>query len=110
LNILEEANELTSSTRAADYGPPHLHHGATAQMVDALLRRAGWSGPKLTARDWQRFIIADKLVRDTHRAQRDNEVDIAGYARCMEKDRDSRPLKVASDLEDQALERVGFLA
>lgn len=82
--ILEEAIRLTSQDRNQDYGHPLDHHTATAVVIDALLRRAGWSGPPLTARDWQRFIIADKLVRDTERPKRDNEVDIAGYARTME--------------------------
>lgn len=108
-SILVEATELTDRDRSDDYGPPHLHHTATAQLVDGLLRRAGWDGPPLTARDWQRFIIADKLVRDIHHPQRDNEVDIAGYARCMQKAREAKPLKVASNLEDQVV-RTGFLA
>lgn len=88
-NILQEAQRLTSSDRNQDYGPPHLHHGATAGMVDSMLRRMGWDGPALEARDWQRFIIADKLIRDIERPKRDCEVDIAGYARCMEMTREA---------------------
>ncbi len=83
-NILEEANRLTSTERRDSYGHPADHHEMTAAILTVLLRDKLAAGKSITARDFQRFIIADKLVRDVNLPQRDNLVDIAGYARTAE--------------------------
>ena len=82
--ILEEAARLTSNVRRGDYGHPLDHHSRTAEMVTALIRHKLKDGETFTARDWERAIIVDKLARDVNKPKRDNETDIAGYARCME--------------------------
>jgi hypothetical protein len=46
-----------------------------------------WSalkGVEFTAREVAMFMIALKLSRETHQMKRDNSVDIAGYARCLD--------------------------
>lgn len=64
--------------RGESYGPPEMHWGRTAALWTALL--GDRLTEPLTARDVARLYIADKLSRDTHTEQRDNLLDIAGYA------------------------------
>jgi len=75
-DILEEALELTTGARQAQYGPPTQDFDRTAKMWSAL------KGIEFTARDVALFMICIKLSRETHQKKRDNWVDIAGYARC----------------------------
>lgn len=82
--ILEEAIQLTSHDRADDYGHPLDHHQRTAGMITSLIQHKLKPGEEITYRDWERFIICDKLARDENKPKRDNETDIAGYARTME--------------------------
>ncbi len=82
LTILSEAQHIVYGDRSVNYGHPKLHFNATAQLVTALLRRMGklTDGAKITARDWARIMILDKVARDCGENRRDNLVDIAGYA------------------------------
>ena len=46
-----------------------------------------WSamkGVEFEAREVAMFMILLKLSRETHQKKRDNSVDIAGYARCLD--------------------------
>ena len=75
--ILHEALHITTGARNTDYGPPRHNHGCTATLnfpeehVQAL---------HVTARDVCWLNILQKASRDAHLAQRDNLVDVAGYA------------------------------
>lgn len=83
MTILEEAQSIVDGPRAIDYGPAEAHHGATAAMVTAYLRRKGYD-VTVDANDWQMFMVLDKVVRQAQGYKRDNLVDICGYARCAE--------------------------
>lgn len=96
-NILQEADRLTSGDRRRGYGPPWEHHTKTAAIATVLLEPKLKNGEEITSRDFQRIIIADKLVRDTNEAKRDNLVDIAGYARTAEMVEDRMATGVAPD-------------
>ncbi len=82
------AVQLLDTARAAVldrhrvYGPPDEHFARTAGAINALfgsiLRRP------ITAADWGRMMIVDKLARDMGpRPHADNPVDMAGYAACV---------------------------
>lgn len=78
MNILDEANKLTSRDRHDDYGHPYHDFNRTAQLWTALL------GVPVTARQVGLCMIAVKLSRQVNKGKRDNLVDIAGYARTVE--------------------------
>lgn len=84
-NILREADRLTGNggERNDSYDHPYPNFSKIAAAWNVLL------GDKLeadiTPRNVAHMMIAMKLVRDTHKAKRDNLVDIAGYARCAER-------------------------
>jgi len=101
-NILVEADKLTGNggDRNDSYDHPRVNFGKIAEVWTVLLREK-LKGPRvvpqglgmmetvgeevITPRDVARLMIGMKLVRDTHKAQRDNILDIAGYARCAER-------------------------
>lgn len=73
--------------REATYGHPALHFTATGRMWGALLTaRLGVQVPDVPADVVALMFIADKTVRLCETAgHRDSLVDVAGYARCIEK-------------------------
>lgn len=78
-DILEEALELTKGDRNESYGPPYEDFERIAAIWTALK-----PGTQFNARDVARFMIGLKIARDVHRTKRDNAVDAAGYARCLD--------------------------
>ena len=76
MDVLEEALELTTGDRNAQYGPPHQDFARTAKMWSALFEM------DFTPAEVAMAMICLKLSRETHQAKRDSWVDIAGYARC----------------------------
>lgn len=77
-DVLEEALRITSGDRNASYGPPDQDFQRTAAMWSAM------KGVEFEAREVAMFMILLKLSRETHQKKRDNSVDIAGYARCLD--------------------------
>lgn len=78
MNILEEANEITSGARRSDYGHPSEGHKVIASYWSLILDH------EVTAWQVSLMMIALKLAREGFRHSRDNCVDIAGYARTLE--------------------------
>jgi hypothetical protein len=76
--ILDIAKRITSGDRQASYGPPDQDFARTAAMWRALF---GWDvdAPKVAM-----AMILLKLSRETHQRKRDNAIDIAGYAHCLD--------------------------
>ena len=79
MNILEEAASLVDGDRAMDYGHPKKDFERVALMWSAIL------GTDIEPDQVPLCMIALKLSRQTHKPKRDNIVDIAGYARTIEK-------------------------
>lgn len=78
MNILEEADRLTSEDRNSDYGDPGIENQKVA---------VGWGVIFLdgvTAEKIPLAMIWLKMVRELNKHKRDNLVDIAGYARTRE--------------------------
>lgn len=85
MNILQEADDLTSVDRQQDYGHPGENHGITAQLFDAYIQAALRQRGKITRRDVCFLNILQKISRAVHNPyKRDTWVDIAGYARNIE--------------------------
>ena len=89
--ILEEAARLVTGDRQADYGPPDQDFARTAKMWEALLQSSITFDDKdcpgflvISPAQVAMCMIALKLSRETHQKKRDNRVDIAGYAHCLE--------------------------
>jgi nucleoside 2-deoxyribosyltransferase len=76
--VFEEAERIVNGARRWNYGTPLLNHSRTAAMWSAYL------GIPVNARDVCILNILQKCSRDRNAPIRDNEVDIAGYARNME--------------------------
>lgn len=81
-NILEEALRITSQDRRREYGPASKEFERAAEMWSTLLRKK--LKEPLTAEDYALCMIVVKLIRYSHKSQRDSLADIAGYARTIE--------------------------
>ena len=81
-NILNDALAATRD-RERNYGPPKEHFARTVGLINAYL--GDRLRAPLTVQDWPVIMILDKLARlGGPGADRDNLVDVAGYARCRE--------------------------
>ena len=74
MNILEEANKITSTIKREEYGSPRENVNRIRQIASAIL------GRELTNDDIMAVMLSVKLSRQMHQHKRDNLVDIAGYA------------------------------
>lgn len=82
--ILHEAAQIVDGDRNEAYGDPDGNHGATAALWNAYLYRRYHYVATLDARDVCMLNVLQKVSRDAHWRQRDNLVDICGYARNAE--------------------------
>lgn len=80
--ILEEAQRIVYGKREEEYGAPRDNWGDTAKAMTAYLHATGKLArdKELDAHDGAMLMQCVKLCRQGHRRQRDNLVDIAGYA------------------------------
>lgn len=76
-DVLNEVARIIGE-RQASYGPPSDHWADTAAIASVLL--SDKLTEVLTAGDWAKLMIVDKLVRDKRGVQFDNAADMAGYA------------------------------
>jgi hypothetical protein len=83
-SVAQEAHRLVLGDRGEAYGHPIFDMSRTADMVTALLRHKLRPGARLEAEDIGQVMIAVKQSRHQNKPKRDNEVDIAGYALCLE--------------------------
>lgn len=86
MNILQEADQITSGDRNRQYGDPLDNHGTTAMLWSTwLYRRHGFLGT-LTAEDVCFLNILQKVSRGANGSavKRDTITDIAGFARNIE--------------------------
>lgn len=81
--VLEDAAIRVDYTAEEEYGPPEESHEQLARLWSALIL------PKLKQpldpQDPAILLAAMKLLRQSRRKKRDNLVDLAGYARVMER-------------------------
>ncbi len=85
LTICEEANRLASHERQKDYGHPIDDFTCQGKMMAAILTRVlGIDIPDIPPKVVGMLMCAVKLSREAHVSKRDNRVDLAGYAMCMQ--------------------------
>jgi hypothetical protein len=77
LSVLEEALQAVSVDRVEKYGHSKVTFARWRDMCNATGRK---SLADLTAEDLAVIMILGKVSRDMHTPQRDNCVDIGGYA------------------------------
>ena len=83
-SILAEADRLVSTDRQSDYGPPHEDFAKTALMIQGVLLPKLREGATITAADVGLIMCCVKLSREVNKHKRDNLVDLAGYAKCID--------------------------
>ncbi len=76
-SILQEAQRLVHGPRGDSYGPPHRDFERTAKIWSAIL------GIEVTASQACLCMIGVKISRQCNKPKRDNMVDAAGYAECV---------------------------
>lgn len=89
LNILQEADRITSQNgkRPDDYGHPRDNLQQTADLWTPILipKELQEQGVVITAEQVALCMIQLKVSRQCHKSGRDNLVDIAGWARTIER-------------------------
>lgn len=73
-SINQEAEQIINGPRRDSYGPADESFKKIATMWSVILNA------KVSPRQVALMMIAFKVVRDSNKANRDNLVDIAGYA------------------------------
>lgn len=90
-NILQEAEQLTTGDRQADYGPPEIDYARVAQTFNAAFQQ------DLTTEQAIGFMLCVKLCREGWKHKRDNLVDLCGYAACLQRVHDKTAERIAAD-------------
>lgn len=78
-SILEEAAEIRSGSRNADYGDAAENFKRIAQIASLI------TGQVVDPKTCVAVHIATKLSREAHRHKRDNLVDLCGYADILQR-------------------------
>lgn len=82
-SILSEAQRITSGDRQNQYGPPDQDFRRTADMWSGLFQDMLKPDCQFEPYHVALAMILLKASRELHQAKRDNAVDIAGYAHCL---------------------------
>ena len=77
--VLEEANSIIYGDRQKAYGSVTINFGRIAKIWSAVL------GIDVTAEQVGLCMVGVKMAREVNKPNRDNLVDIAGYAGTIEK-------------------------
>ena len=89
--MIEEATDIIETARQEAYGHPRDNHGCTAAMWSAYLSRRLRVPVTLTPRDVCHCMSLMKISRDAHLPQRDNLVDVIGWAANVEMAEEKQP-------------------
>lgn len=84
-SILREAHDAVYGSRQGDYGHPREDFTRTAVLWTGLLQHKLADGAFIEPEDIARCMVGVKLSRDVNSPKRDNRVDMAGYALCLDR-------------------------
>lgn len=98
-----EAEELVTGGRQKSYGDPLVNYEKIARLAEIIF------GVKATPRQCMHFMIGLKMCRDLNKPDRDNEVDICGYAHLLQMDREHRDLEKEVEDELTPAESLGMI-
>lgn len=96
MSILEDALKVTGQDRPKDYVHPRDDFGCTAAIWQAMIKVRYGAELPLTADFVGLMMAAMKISREAGRHKRDNLIDIAGYAECVDKTLGATPLSEIS--------------
>ena len=82
-DVLEDAARVIHGPRRQSYGPVEESFDALAQVLSVVLRKK--LKEPLTCREVGLMMISLKLCRESAEHDRDNLVDLAGYAALTER-------------------------
>lgn len=74
---LDEAQNLVYGERQGNYGHPYVDYSKTAKMWSGIL------GIDVSVEQAVMCMAAVKMSRELNKPKRDNRVDLAGYAECL---------------------------
>ncbi len=77
-SILMEAHRIINADKQEIYGEAHASFQRIADIATIVL------GRYMSAEDCALFMICFKLAREAHKHQRDNLVDLCGYAAILQ--------------------------
>ena len=83
-SILQEAAEIRSGSRNADYGDAVKNFERISAMASLMV------GKEITEEQCCAVLMAVKLCREAYNHKRDNLVDLCGYADIMELIKESK--------------------
>jgi hypothetical protein len=84
-SIAEEATEIVFGDREQAYDDPNQNFRRVARMWTGTLDKKLAEGCEITPRDVALMFIQLKISRESFKPQRDNRVDIIGYALCLDR-------------------------
>lgn len=85
-SILDDAAAIVDGDREQTYGDPASNLRAVANLWDSWLLARGWSGPGMQVEDVALMMALLKIARLARSpAHRDSLVDLAGYARLLDR-------------------------
>lgn len=90
--VLQEANRIIYGDREQTYGDPAQNFDATASLWNGYLhaKYRVTGSMDFNALDVAHMMMLLKMAREIHMHKRDNVVDMAGYAGCIQKMYDYR--------------------
>lgn len=78
--ICADAEAAIYGDRQDSYGPPYDEFNFIAEGWQAILSKRNGQRVTVTAEDVAMMMVFLKVMRETHKHERDNLVDICGYA------------------------------
>ena len=97
--VCQEADRIVSYDRGQQYGDPTADFSRIAKMWSAIL------GIYVSPQQVGMCMILLKISRESHLPKRDNLVDIAGYAKCVDMINEKRGY-AQNDVPEKDGERV----